>query len=400
MALEDLAFTPRRRLGRALGRISSRRVGNLRGEIGAAATAAHAFALFCVALTVAYIGFYWWLDPMGLQTLHTVLIGCTVMYALAIVVLRLGYQLAGSLILLTTAAFEVLVSTASVGWMVGIHLFLIAGAHLAFMVFTERQTVYRWLFVGIAAFCFVFCQVLIDPANVPYRFSPGLEETLFSINAVLVGVVMFALAASHHHRAQSAQATARAAAVRAEYLANTDPLTGLENRRPIMDRLEGLAKRSSAAYSVSIIDLDRFKQLNDTFGHVCGDNVLTAVGQRLRSRLRGSDAVGRWGGEEFIVVLPETRLADAEALMERLRREIDRSPIACGTHVHHITASFGVADGRNGSSTHRLIKRADDAMYEAKMGGRNTVRAHQYDSEELPESMRAVRARHADEQAR
>lgn len=380
--------------------MTSRQVGNLRGEIGAAASAAHAFSLFCIALTVAYMGFYWWYDSAGLQVLQAVLVGCTAAFTLAVVVLRLGYQLAGSLLLLTTAAFEVLVSTAYVGWLSGLHLYLIAGAHLAFMVFTERQAVYRWLFVGIAAFCFLFCQLLIDPANVPYRFPMGVEEALFSVNAVTVGVVMFALAASHHHRAQSAQATARAAAVRAEYLANTDPLTGLENRRPIMDRLESLAKRSSGAYSVSIIDLDRFKQLNDTFGHVCGDNVLTAVGQRLRSRLRGSDAVGRWGGEEFIVVLPETRLADAEALMDRLRREIDRSPIACGTHVHHVTASFGVADGRNGTSTHRLIKRADDAMYEAKMAGRNSVRAHQYDAEELPESMRPGRARHADEQAR
>jgi diguanylate cyclase (GGDEF)-like protein len=135
--------------------------------------------------------------------------------------------------------------------------------------------------------------------------------------------------------------------------------------------LDGL---DSGAFSIGIADLDGFKDLNDTFGHGCGDRVLATVGRAFRTHVRVTDIVGRWGGEEFIFVLPDTSLADAQALMERLRSEITGLTIPCGTHTHEITASFGVADGEIGSPSFRVVKRADDAMYDAKNAGRNAVR--------------------------
>jgi diguanylate cyclase (GGDEF)-like protein len=185
-----------------------------------------------------------------------------------------------------------------------------------------------------------------------------------------------------HERSHVAQRVAHQAAARAEYLANTDALTGLANRRPVTTELDALARPGSAPYCLAIADLDAFKELNDTFGHACGDTVLAAVGRTLRASVRAGDLVGRWGGEEFIFVLVGTSLTDAVSRSERVRAAIEDLVVDCSGHVHTITVSVGVADGVPGMPAFRVLKRADDAMYDAKNAGRNTVRSRGRDVEE------------------
>jgi diguanylate cyclase (GGDEF)-like protein len=124
-------------------------------------------------------------------------------------------------------------------------------------------------------------------------------------------------------------------------------------------RLRRLDQVSAAVpYVVAIADLDHFKQLNDTFGHECGDRVLAAVGQRLRDGLRAGDSVGRWGGEEFIFVIEQSTLADAAAAMDRVRIDLAH-PIPCAGHSHEVTMSVGITDAQPDRMVHRALQRAD-----------------------------------------
>ena len=199
--------------------------------------------------------------------------------------------------------------------------------------------------------------------------APETARLVFSVNAGAAGLLVALLAAVEHSRRRVSAADDQRATDRAQFLANTDPLTGLANRRPVMDELERIS--AEGGYCVVVADLDAFKEMNDSFGHLCGDHVLAGVGQELLSHIRQFDTVGRWGGEEFIFVLPQTDIADAMSFAERLRAAIEECSFECGGHTHRVTASFGVADGTGDGMSHRVVRRADDAMYDAKDAGRN-----------------------------
>lgn len=161
--------------------------------------------------------------------------------------------------------------------------------------------------------------------------------------------------------------------VELERLATTDPLTGLFNRRTLLERGEQCqlnAQRYGTPYSLIIVDVDHFKSINDRFGHDRGDQVLKTVVQRLQSGLRDTDTLARWGGEEFIVLNPQSTCEGASVLAERLRQALAGTPIEAAGQV---TASFGVAGYVAGDALDPLVKRADAGPYAAKHAGRNRV---------------------------
>jgi diguanylate cyclase (GGDEF)-like protein len=164
---------------------------------------------------------------------------------------------------------------------------------------------------------------------------------------------------------------------RAERLANHDELTGLLNRRSLLDALrneQAKTGRSGAALSVAMIDIDRFKSVNDTLGHQAGDKALKAFGAALQHLTRRNDHVGRYGGEEFLMVLVDTSTSDAHQPIERLRRALlaaEWTEVAPG---FTLTFSCGIAACRAGEIPEELIKRADDALHRAKTEGRNCTR--------------------------
>ncbi|MCW1752295.1 PleD family two-component system response regulator [Rhizobium acaciae] len=162
-------------------------------------------------------------------------------------------------------------------------------------------------------------------------------------------------------------------------LAVTDPLTGLYNRRYLDNHLNVLFNRSMARgrpLSVLITDIDRFKQVNDTYGHDGGDEVLREFSNRVRSTIRGADLACRYGGEEFVVVMPDTSPEIAAAVAERLRAAIENAPFMLkhSGEALNVTASFGIASRIASVLTpDQLMKQADLALYEAKNTGRNRV---------------------------
>lgn len=155
----------------------------------------------------------------------------------------------------------------------------------------------------------------------------------------------------------------------------TDVLTGLGNRRLLeaeLDRLAAAARRHGHRYTVGMLDLDHFKAINDTWGHGAGDEVLAGLARAMQAQLRTEDVAGRWGGEEFLMLLPMTRLDGGFAVVERVRAWVARHPVllASGEHVP-VTVSAGCAEGSGDPDA--VLARADRALYRAKATGRNQV---------------------------
>jgi two-component system cell cycle response regulator len=164
-------------------------------------------------------------------------------------------------------------------------------------------------------------------------------------------------------------------------MALTDPLTGLFNRRYMETHVGTLVDRSAARgkpLSVLILDIDYFKSINDTFGHDAGDDVLREFADRLKKSIRGIDLACRYGGEEFVVVMPDTDLGVAALVGERIRRRIasEPFPVGQGARQVEVTISVGIA-ARMGpqDNASQILKRADEALYRAKRDGRNRVAA-------------------------
>ena len=161
---------------------------------------------------------------------------------------------------------------------------------------------------------------------------------------------------------------------RIHQMMTTDELTGLLNRREFNQRLEHELNRKDRyanQCALVMLDVDHFKSINDHYGHPTGDQVLVTVSKLIASQVREVDSIARWGGEEFLILLPETDAEQATRVAEKLRIALQAQKLV---QVGGVTASFGVTEYRQGDDTDALIKRADAALYEAKSAGRNCVK--------------------------
>lgn len=202
----------------------------------------------------------------------------------------------------------------------------------------------------------------------------------FSIaSGVLTYVVYVYERALHHSNVDLARIRAKEAEYleKLHHLSVTDPLTGIYNRREINTALDTLTKREnddSAPFSLILFDIDDFKSINDTHGHNTGDQVLISVTRIAREFIRKSDSIGRWGGEEFLILLYDTDEITAYTRAESLCRDIEKSMFQ--NHIS-VTCSFGVAQWVPGLQSEQLVDRADQALYTAKQAGKNRVHRFQ-----------------------
>ena len=204
-----------------------------------------------------------------------------------------------------------------------------------------------------------------------------LQVDIYNVLMILVVLPALAVVAARLSSLRSklrAQKTALAAALgEVQRLATSDELTGAPNRRSMVDALTAAASRTAhggPGFCVALLDLDRFKQVNDELGHAKGDEVLRQFALEAAATTRGTDMFGRWGGEEFLVLLTGLSLVDARRAIERLQERV-RATVVVGRPV---TFSAGIATHRIGEDVSITVARADDAMYVAKGEGRNAVR--------------------------
>lgn len=290
-------------------------------------------------------------DSLGFQYLAVLFYSATMTW--------LGYQI-GSLSLVT-----------------GI---VIAGAPMVGFIFFHRTAVLWGLALAIAM---VTATSLLAAAG-QMEYAPLLVTNrpdtapampwVVTMLVVFAGphmLTLFALSAYVIHRWHRREAEVKQLAV-------VDPLTGLANRRSIMAELERELERSRRTehpLAVIMLDLDHFKSVNDDYGHPAGDRVLCTVATVLRETVRTPDRVGRYGGEEFLVLLPDTGAEQAREVAERCRQRLADTPMVIGSGPPiRIAASLGVSSGTGHDTASELIKHADRALYEAKAAGRNQVR--------------------------
>jgi diguanylate cyclase (GGDEF)-like protein len=245
---------------------------------------------------------------------------------------------------------------------------------LVFGMFALRPRQARWLSVfacALLALAMVW-KAATDPLNHP----PTVEAVhlLFAIIILAAVGTLTARMAAIRSRMRAQKADLQHALEQIRLLATRDELTGLSNRRH-MNELMAIEKarqrRTGQPMSVALLDIDFFKRINDTYGHSGGDLVLKTFAQLTRDSLRSTDVMGRWGGEEFLLMLPDTTAADAAQCVERMRSQLARlsaDAIAPGLRV---TFSAGVAEVGGVEELETAIEHADQAMYRAKVQGRN-----------------------------
>jgi two-component system cell cycle response regulator len=238
----------------------------------------------------------------------------------------------------------------------------------------SRETAARAAIQSVAAIPFVIDR---RRSGVFFLRTDHGERRLGPGDVTFADVVIRAAVAAIR-RAQALETT-RADNRRLEALATTDPLTRVLNRRALLDRLTAevdRARRFSSSLSLLLLDVDHFKDVNDTAGHLAGDSVLRQLGALLEEAVRKVDVVARYGGEEFVAILPGTSVEGGVVFAERLRERVAEQAFDIGGAVPlHLTVSIGIASFPSARvlTTEDLFARADEALYRAKSGGRNQV---------------------------
>lgn len=247
---------------------------------------------------------------------------------------------------------------------------------LVFGVFRLEVRQVRWLVV-LALATLGAVMVAAVAAN-PAQFDPRIEALSFVVAAVVLGsTTALAKRLGRMRALLSAQKVELTKALDLNReLATRDALTGLLNRRAMMERLgeeSARHRRAASVLSVAMIDIDWFKRINDNHGHQVGDTVLRRFAELMRAEFRTVDALARWGGEEFLLLMPGSRTGAAAAAVERLRRRVNAADFATLAEGLAVTFSAGLAECAPGEPNESVIERADRALYQAKQGGRDRI---------------------------
>jgi diguanylate cyclase (GGDEF)-like protein len=275
-------------------------------------------------------------------------------------------QLATLLLFVEVVGHSVLASLL-LGWSSGFHYYLIPV--VPFLLFHDRLST-SIVLAGTAAVTATY--LLLRAATidvVPGSLSPEILRAFEYGNIAIPLAALAIISIYFRFASMEVERTMEA-------LAMTDSLTKLPNRRRMRELLEAervRCARQGHPFGIVLGDIDAFKQINDTRGHDCGDHVLTSLAPVLRGVLRGQDAVARWGGEEFLFLLPDTDLHGAGVVAEKLRVALAAADISFEGKPVAVAMTFGVAACTRGMAIDDCIQRADRALYSGKHAGRNQV---------------------------
>ncbi len=303
----------------------------------------------------------------------------SLLWGAAFLLNRRGHHTPAMLAMLVEGFAHATMATLYVGWHGGFQYYLFLAAPLFY--FTPLLDELAKFLVALAAvLLYIGLHAYADSFAPFYQLPHEQLDVLSYFNIATAFIVLSALSHYYHRIATEAELALQQNNAQLETLAGTDSLTGLLNRRRLLQQFESEVyrmRRTQRPLTAVLGDLDDFKEINDRHGHHVGDRVLTTVARLASDAIRGHDLLARWGGEEFLLLLPDTDLAGAAAVAEKLRIAVMETPfrIDADTSIS-ATASFGVAElpheeGHEKFDYSRLVNAADAALYAAKKGGRN-----------------------------
>ncbi|MEJ2288558.1 MAG: GGDEF domain-containing protein [Deinococcales bacterium] len=312
---------------------------------------------------------------LGVWPLAAVNLGSVMLYALALAWVRRGHLQAAFAVTALEIVVHAFVATIFLSLSSGFFIYIPLATVLTFLQpQVDRTTKVVWGIGEALAFLGV---VALGEATDSMVHLPSLTLSALAVaNAFLFVASLGFLAYVTQEAAQSAERDLRIALARLDELARTDTLTGLLNRRAMSELLDAEATRVARhgrPFSVLIADLDDFKGINDAHGHAAGDHALRCVAQRLLGAVRAQDQVARWGGEEFLLLLPETDLETGLQVAERLRAAVSEPPLQLDGVEIRSTATIGVAVFEQGHTVFDAIRSADRALYTGKGLGKDRV---------------------------
>jgi diguanylate cyclase len=268
------------------------------------------------------------------------------------------------------------ISTRILGWESGFHYYILCLTPLIFF-FPIGNHYFKASLAGILCGIYFSLYLIVHTLPPLHLLSLFTLQILHFVNATATFVVFSFLSHYYLRSANEVEQALKLANERLTELAHTDPLTHLLNRRTMMEHLEQQAahyRSTGEPFSILLCDVDDFKAFNDRYGHECGDYVLVAVTELMQSKLRSCDSLARWGGEEFLVLLPGSNLGSAWEIADLLRECVYRHAFLYQGLQLCITLTFGVAVFNTpGEEVTRCISRADNALYEGKHSGKNCV---------------------------
>lgn len=313
-----------------------------------------------------FVPLFYWLGVAPMALFNVASVACWVAARQAN---RRGRHILATALITLEVVLHAMLAVTYLGWHSGFQYYLIP--LVPFLMFNARLTSRTVLLSSVMVFAiFVMLFRLVGQDGALVRVDPAVLGALTYANAA---VPFLALGLISFFFRQTSATIER----RMEQLASTDELTGLFNRRVMYRRFEEqrtVHAPHDAPFSIILADIDHFKHINDTHGHVCGDVILQHVASMLSSQLRGEDVVARWGGEEFLILLPGTDAQGAKTVAEKLRAHIrSQSFEGCPPDLR-ITMTCGVSEfAGEGTTFDDCIRRADAALYQGKHEGRDRV---------------------------
>lgn len=314
---------------------------------------------------VAFCGLFFWAQVKPLAYVN---IGSVASYIWVFMLARQGQVDRAWAVTVLEVLGHTILAVSVLGWDTGFHYYILLVIPVAVISSIRPMMLKAATVLGV-----MMTYLVLDIAlrhSGPASTLPSLVvDGLHYFNVLGVMVILIFLAGYYYYLIDKAAATLRD-------MASTDPLTQLRNRRAITEairREESRVRRGQPYLSFILCDLDHFKTLNDAKGHDAGDAALRAVSQTLLSCMRDVDFAARWGGEEFLAVLPDTDPAGARLVAERIRTRIEAMGFEVGGDTYRLSMTLGVATLQPGEGAEQAIARADAALYEGKRGGRNRV---------------------------
>jgi diguanylate cyclase (GGDEF)-like protein len=309
----------------------------------------------------------------GLTFLSLFVIFSGLIFMAALFIYIKGYYKSGIVVALVAVSTISVAGDAILGVGCGAHYFLMAGVML-FISVDKTTVIFRYV-SGIACFVEFILICIFLTGTPPVTSLPSITVSIIDkINLLTAfGAIGFTL----HHYVNAIidkETIQKEQSLRLIDQANSDQLTGLPNRRFTYRQLEFLAVKSKTRnqeFVIGMADIDNFKRFNDTYGHLCGDEVLVQAGTVMKNTMRKSDIIGRWGGEEFLIILPNTGLDEGFLIIERLRTVIEESSFIIEGKKMSITMTIGVSVFKENALLEDVIRQTDMLLYNGKSKGKN-----------------------------